>query len=83
MAKRANKSPIINRSNGEKLAICSFAFVVKFVMKSVGNSIMYKSADGRTSNKAQLLFYRFDDDTHHPIKDGKSEKNPCCYSDNR
>lgn len=46
MAKRASKSPITNKSNGEKFAIWVFAFASKFVTKSVGNSIMYKWGEG-------------------------------------
>lgn len=44
----ARPTPIIKRSNGEKFAICSFAFVTKSVVKFTGNSIIECGFEGKT-----------------------------------
>lgn len=46
MAIKATASPMIKRSNGEKFAICVFAFAVRSVTKPTGNSIIDGGAEG-------------------------------------
>ena len=49
ITKTESKSPMIKSSNGEKFAICVLALAVKFVTKSVGNSIIVTKSDGNLS----------------------------------